>query len=398
MDSIKQTTEKALFSKPGSLLIQAAVATGLVMAIVLNIIFIKPSLNELLDFGSFYAAGNAAQNGGNPYSISLPFVFIIDLPGMEYTLPSPNLNPPVSVLIFEVFTAYNPFTAVQGWRIATFIQYIVVLVILSIRYSKHISLLRILWALSMAGLWTTIALGQIYVPILLLATGAWLWMEKGRFKLAGIALGMIIALKPNFIFWLVLIGLTGNFVVVVSGVLTALVLTLIPFIMWGPSIYRQWVTALSEYPSFGILIAGNSSLQSLGEHMNFAFFGVIAAIVLTCLTLYIVYRNKYLSEETINSLGILGSLLISPFAWVGYTILTLPIFLSKPKWNWRILISALLMVFPYILVMYFSGRNHFTSVVFGWLYGWGLLILMIDLFVILNIDNKKKLALEQASL
>jgi hypothetical protein len=132
--------------------------------------------------------------------------------------------------------------------------------------------------------------------------------------------------------------------------------------------------------------------------MNFAFFGVIAAIVLTCLTLYIVYRNKYLSEETINSLGILGSLLISPFAWVGYTILTLPIFLSKPKWNWRILISALLMVFPYILVMYFSGRNHFTSVVFGWLYGWGLLILMIDLFVILNIDNKKKLALEQASL
>ena len=346
----------------------------------LNVVFVNPAINELSDFGSFIASGKLASNGENPYSIDSPLIHNILTQDSNETVPSPNLNPPISVLLFQAFNKLDPFMAVTIWRIATFIQYLIALVLLAVVYPKQITPFRLLWALNLAGIWNTLALGQIYASLLVLGTVSWLLMEKGYYKLAGVSLGLIVAFKPNFAFWLLLLGTARYFTVFLSSAITAAALWILPYLVFGLQIYKQWITALSEYPSRGLLIAGNSSFQSLSARFGFFAPGTILALMLVGISIYFTYRNKD-SLRPINSLGILGSMLISPFAWPGYTILSLPIFISRPHWNWQFTLSAFLLMFPYLIVMYFLRDSLFTSVFFGWIYGWGLLLILTEVLI-----------------
>ena len=376
MTSTQKATGRNLFKAIPSIIM----IIGFAIIIFLKIIFIRPTLNELLDFGSFLASGNAIRNGNNPYASDQPRVFN---PGAEQVLPSPNLNPPISVILFEPLTNHDPLEAVWGWRISTVVQFAVAIYILGKVYSSYITPLRILWAFSLTGFWTTLALGQIYASILILLSCAWVLMEKGKPIPAGIALGVVIAIKPNFVFWALLLGIARQFQIFLSSAVTAVGLSLLPIPIFGIRLYKQWLAALSEYPSIGLQIAGNSSLQSLSARFGLPSLGVVVAIIFAGAIIYLVHRNRN-SMQDITSLGIVGSVLLSPFAWSGYTMLCLPIFFSRPQWKWPIAISAFILVFPYILVMYYFNASFFHSILFGWLYGWGLIILFIEILLELS--------------
>src|SRR5690349_14584224 len=195
----------------------AAVYVILSLTIILNIRSIQPALHELLDFGSFIAAGKETATGRNPYAVDLPLVYSIESHSTDQSLPSPNLNPPLSLLFFTLLSETNPLKAVTNWRIITVILFGIGVLILATAYPKSRTLTRILWAISLAGFWNIILLGQIYAPILLLAIGVWILTERGDHKLAGIALGAIIAIKPNFAFWLLLLGSTGYMTVALTA-------------------------------------------------------------------------------------------------------------------------------------------------------------------------------------
>jgi hypothetical protein len=213
-----------------------------------------------------------------------------------------------------------------------------------------------------------------------LAIGVWIFTENRYSKLAGIMLGTIIAIKPNFIFWLLLLGVAGQITTILSAAVTVLVLSLLPIAFFGPQIYQQWLTALSNYPSIGLLIAGNSSLQSLTAWFGSAIPGLVLSVFLVIVSVNLAYHSKYIPSKA-NTLGIVGSLLISPFSWAGYTILTLPILLSKPRWNRWHLLAAIALSFPYLLILYLFQQSLFSSILFGWLYGWGLLLILLDLII-----------------
>jgi len=352
----------------------------LAVVTILNLISIQPALGALLDFGSFISAGKAAREGQNPYTTDSPLVFQVDSQNSDQTLPSPNLNPPVSIIFFRLLADVNPAKAALSWKVISAIMFVTGVFILARSYPKFTNPVRILWALNLAGFWNTIALGQIYAPIFLLAIGVWIFTENRYSKLAGIMLGMIIAIKPNFIFWLLLLGVAGQITTILSAAVTVLVLSLLPIAFFGPQIYQQWLTALANYPSIGLLIAGNSSLQSLTARFGSAIPGMVISVFLIGFSLYLVYRNKY-SPNKINALGIVGSLLISPFSWAGYTILILPILFSKSRWNWRHILAAVALSFPYLLILYLFQQSLFSSILFGWLYGWGLLLILLDLII-----------------
>lgn len=353
---------------------------GLALIAILNIITIKPALNQPMDFGSFIAAGKMAVEGKNPYAADSPLVFQVESQNTDQTLPSPNLNPPLSIILFKKLANLDSLRAVSAWRITTVFVYGLGIFILTKAYPKFTTPTRILWALCLAGIWNTIALGQIYAPIFILAIGVWIFMEKGYSKLGGIILGTIIAIKPNFVFWLLLLGIAGQITTILSAAVTVLALSLLPIAFFGPQIYQQWLTALSNYPSIGLLIAGNSSLQSLTARFGSSISGIVMSVFLVGVSLYFAYRNKN-SPTKINTLGIVGSLLISPFSWSGYTILTLPILFSKARWNWRHKLTAVILAFPYIVILYLFQRSLFNAVLFGWLYGWGLLLILVELFI-----------------
>jgi hypothetical protein len=312
-------------------------------------------------------------------------VYQVESQNTKQVLPSPNLNPPISILFFAAISDIDPIKAVSCWRIVTSILFALGVFILAYCYPNPKNPTRILWAFSLAGFWHTLALGQIYVSILILAIGAWIFSERGNHKLAGVTLGAIIALKPNFTFWLILLGATGYITVALSAVITALMLSILPILIFGPGVYQQWLAALSNYPSIGLLIAGNTSFQSLAARFGSALPGTVMSILFVGGVLYFARRRNF-SLNKINTLGIVGPLLISPFSWTGYTIMTLPIFFSKSNWSWQYKFSASLLAFPYALILYFFQKSLFHSALFGWLYGWGLLLIVSVL--ILDKDEK----------
>src|ERR687890_2318705 len=68
---------------------------------------------SLWDFGSFVASGRAAAEGLNPYGV-YPLTLRMELPGFESW--NPNLNPPISALLFQAFDVADPYVTYQVWR------------------------------------------------------------------------------------------------------------------------------------------------------------------------------------------------------------------------------------------------------------------------------------------
>jgi hypothetical protein len=365
----------------------------LALTIIFNFMSIRPALHHLLDFGSFIAAGKEAAVGKNPYTADSPLVYRVESDDTDQSVPSPNLNPPLSILFFIPLSKLDPARAVSGWRIATAILFGAGIFTLAGFYPTSLNPVRILWALSLTGFWQILALGQIYAPLLLLAIGTYILTARGYPKLAGFALGVLVAIKPNFVFWVLLLGAAGHLTTAITAVIVICALSILPILIFGLELYRQWLIALSNYPSIGLLIAGNTSFQSLTARFGSALTGTIISVLFVVLfvggSLYFAYFRK-LPVNKLNALGILGSLLISPFSWVGYTILTLPIFFSRSRWSWQYKLSAALLSFPYVLILFFFQKSLLHSVLFGWLYGWGLVLIVADLIL-----NKEDNSLEQ---
>src|SRR5215217_3664640 len=125
----------------------------------------------LWDFGSFVASGRAAREGLNPYGV-YPLTLRVELPGFESW--NPNLNPPISALLFQLFDLAEPHRAFQVWRWISVAFYAVTVLLLVLRFRGPEAPLIALWAFALAGFWDTLFLGQIYLPLVFAAVAAWL--------------------------------------------------------------------------------------------------------------------------------------------------------------------------------------------------------------------------------
>ena len=102
---------------------------------------------NLRDFNSFVRSGQAALHGGNPYDAS--------------TGETTNLNPPLTLFVFQYLAKPEPRTTYQIWRLITFSLYILVLILLKRAYPQLTTPFRLVWALCMTGIWYTLLMGQI---------------------------------------------------------------------------------------------------------------------------------------------------------------------------------------------------------------------------------------------
>jgi hypothetical protein len=75
------------------------------------------------------------------------------------------------------------------------------------------------------------------------------------------------------------------------------------------------------------------------------------------------------------------SLLISPIAWTGYTLLTLPILYERAQWKWPHWAAAFIFAVPFFYPLTLFLKSFFHFVFFGWFYGWGLLLILFELLM-----------------
>ena len=323
---------------------------------------------DLRDFGSFIASARAGAEGQNPYGIH-PLTFHVVLPGFDVW--NPNLNPPVSVLFFRAFTAASPQVAFRWWWGVSFACYFLTAALLSHRYGADRKPVLMLWAFALAGFWDTLALGQIYVPLVLAATAAWLLLERGRAMTAGVLIGLVIALKPNFALWPAALLLAGHGRVPLVAFLSAAALSILPLVTHGLTIYRQLAAVILEEESRTAFLT-NASLPGFAARLGVPTLGVVCAAGVVALVAWWSVRRRPAPLEA-SALGIAAGIAASPIAWVHYTLFLLPVFF---RWHRSPAFSpaAMMLVVPVAVVLRYLDTPLWQQATIGSVYNWAVLV------------------------
>ncbi|HYD31888.1 MAG TPA: glycosyltransferase family 87 protein [Azospirillaceae bacterium] len=325
----------------------------------------------LMDFGSFVASGRAASDGLNPYGI-YPLTFHVVLSGFESW--NPNLNPPVSIPVFELFNRLDPHEGFRLWWVSSVFAYGLTLWLLVRRYGGKVT---VLWALALAGFWDTLVLGQIYVPLVLAAVGGWLLIEDDRPVLGGLLIGVVIAVKPNFLVWPGLLFLAGHLRPALAAGAAAAVLSVLPLLRYGTEIYTQWLALIASDADRAVFLT-NASLSGLAQRLGSADLGKALSLVLLGLLALWAWRRRP-SALRASALGLVGALLASPLAWVHYTLFLLPVFFSVRPWSWPLRLSAALLTVPVPMVLTFLNAPWWLQASVGSVYGWAVVLCLIGL-------------------
>jgi hypothetical protein len=353
-----------------------AVACVLIVFVGINGGWAFRNNRELRDFGSFVAAGRAAAAGKNPYRENSSLVYSVFFPNTGKKVVSPNLNPPISVLFFQALADLDPVQTLFAWRLLSMVGFGLAVLLLWRPASRTTLVMQVVWSFSLAGLWSVLELGQIYVFLLLIVVGAWRLLRGGWQIPAGILIGLLFAVKPNFAVWAVALFLGGYYPAALTAFVSAGLISLVPLLVYGPVIYLEWFRAITSFN--GLSNASNASLMGFFERIGFARLGPVVVVILLLVFALWVWRARPPIMKT-SALALLVSLIAAPIAWIGYTILLLPVFLEYP-WNKPFWISAALLTIPAPLVLFTAAFGLFSSLIIGSLYG---LALWLGLYAIL---------------
>ncbi|MCF6371269.1 DUF2029 domain-containing protein [Rhizobium sp. TRM95001] len=355
-----------------------AVAVGLAVLGIWAINFEYPrvvSEHGLWDFGAFIASGRAAASGLDPYGIYPPLTPHVVFPGFEAW--NPNLNPPISAILFQLFDIADHATSLRVWWVISLFCYLGAVLLLLRRYSGGLEAVLLgVWAFALAGFWDTLYLGQIYTPLVLATVAAWLLLDRGRYVQAGILIGLLVSMKPNFLVWPVLLFLAAHWRPVVAAAVTAAVVAAVPLAVFGPQIYLDWLALVASDGERAIFLT-NASFAGLASRAGLPLLGtVLGAVLLLSLAAWSFWRRP--QPMDVSSFALLAALLASPLGWIHYTLFLLPVLFHhwRSPWTWPV---AVALTMPVPLVLADFGKPALTQLTTGSIYAWSLVLLLVGL-------------------
>ncbi len=323
------------------------------------------------DLTAFLASGHAIDHGLNPYLPPRELGWGSDSTG------GPNANPPLSLLLFQPLSRHDPLAVARGLFVSSVALYLACLGLIWHRW-PGISLHRPLWALAMTAPWYTVPIGQIYLLLLPLVLGAAMLLERNHETAAGLLIGALVAVKPNFVLWPALLLLAGYRRQALAAAFSALALSALPLLIYGPDVYRQWLASSEGFMTIKRVLPVDMSLLKMCHLIGLPWLvlplGGAALAVAACRA-----WRRQLSLPHLHALALAVSLLVSPRAWVGYLVLLVP-FLLQLRWSPSLRIVALTFVLPSALVWHLVD----TQPALGWLtwpYPLAFLLLCVSLLL-----------------
>jgi len=329
--------------------------------------------DALLDFGSFVASGRAAAQSQDAYGIH-PLTFHVVLPGFESF--NPNLNPPISVLVFQLFDIVDPHTGFRIWWAVSLLCYAATVALLVRRYGRSEKLLLTAWAFALAGFWDTLVLGQIYLPLVLMAAIAWLSLERGRWRTASLLIGLVIAFKPNFLVWPAVLFLAGHGRTAVGSFAAAALISLLPMPIYGAELYARWIElVLSDSGRAAFLT--NVSMIGLTARMERPWLGSVLGLLLLAGVAVWAWRRRPPAVPA-SELALVAALLASPLAWVHYTLFLMPVILRNRR-SAPMCLAAVMLTVPVWTVLRLLTASPWAIVTVGSLYAWATVLVLVAL-------------------
>src|ERR671916_1505355 len=191
------------------------------------------SMQVHVDFDSFWRSARALLEGGDIYDTGARLV---------------NLNPPVWTVLI---TPLGLMEAIDAYRLFVLLSVLVVLGYLA--WTAEELGLRPVWAVVGAGLLllsspliSTLALGQVYPVLALGLVAAWVLDRRENRRLSGVALGLVVALKPSLapvLLWPLVRRRWDAFGAALASGVAA---TLVAAVAVGPGATLDWLRLLSE--------------------------------------------------------------------------------------------------------------------------------------------------------
>ncbi len=351
--------------------VDAALALASVFVILREAPRSLPS-GVLWDYGSFVASGRAAREGLDPYGVH-PLTMYVSLPGFEGW--NPNLNPPISALLFQLFDLVDPQIGFRLWWVVSFGCWAATVIVLlrhhAPNWSRGALLAFLPWAFALAGVWDTLFLGQIYMPLVLAAAGAWVLLDRGKGVAAGVLVGLAAAIKPNLLVWPALLLLAGHRKPAMAAGAVFAAVSAVPLIVFGPGIYARWIALIAgDGARAGFLT--NASLAGLFARAGIPGIApVVSAALLAGAALWAFLRKP--GPERASEVAIAAALLASPLAWVHYTLFLLPAFIRRRDEMWTRLPAALLIV-PVPFLIDRLNAPAAVQLTTGSIYNWALIV------------------------
>jgi hypothetical protein len=324
----------------------------------------------LADFGSFYASGQAAGRGLDPYAV---YPLTLDASLGRGTGAAINLNPPILLPLFQLVSVADPVTGRRIWFVATFVAYALTVVLLIGAYPTFRSPLTVAWSLLLTGFIETVLLGQVYTLLALASTAAWVLLLRQRVVPASGLIGFVVACKPNFMVWPLLLVLGGHRRVGLWALGATVAYALIPLALYGPGVYAEWIEALRQQQVNSQV--ANASLDGLlvrdGAPQSVA--AAVSAMLLAALAVWAWQRKPSVIAN--SGVGLVGSLLASPLAWVGYTLFLLPV-VARTRLTVVVFIACALLCVPRLVLQEWANTSAVLRPTVGAAYSVGWLILL----------------------
>jgi hypothetical protein len=313
------------------------------------------------DLYVFLQSGDAAAHGRDPYSVLLPMSGPSDV-----VFSTPNLNPPILIPVFAVASSVAPQTATKAYYVLSLVLYAITVGLLA--RTRPTDLRTIIWSLAVTGLWDELGEGQVYVPLLFLTVGALLLLLRRKRIMAGLLIGLVIAVKPNFAVWPALLLLAGGALTAAAAAISVVLLSLAPALLYGPTIYSSWLHAISVYA--GYWLPANGSLLGFTTRLGVSWAGLPLEALLLGGPALLVWRRRP-DLLTTSETAVALSLLASPIAWPGYSVFVVPAFYLE-RWTTPLGVAATLLVVPVAVVdiilrdflpspLMTSGTWHFVA-------------------------------------
>jgi hypothetical protein len=292
------------------------------------------------DFMSLWGGGRALLEGLNPYD---PEVWqpLRARYGSTW-MPTQAAPFPVWTAVFLVPFALLPINlAASAWL--TFSEIALgVCAYLLLTYAENTKITRLSFLLVVFSLFTyratvvTLLNGQITVALLLIVVLFLILLKRNKPQLAGFVFAFL-ALKPNpFLLFVPLIAvwllIHKRWKVITGGVMGGALLLIL-----GWLVLPGWIADWMHASEMAVVAPRTPTVWGIGGDVAFSYWQVIGltlVIIVTFLVGLMTVGNKTLEITHVVSLGLIASLLITPYAWAyEHVLLLVPLLLLFPYFN-----------------------------------------------------------------
>ncbi|ALG13150.1 hypothetical protein AOZ06_45450 [Kibdelosporangium phytohabitans] len=258
------------------------------------------------DFDTFHRSVVALVNGQSIYDTGASVV---------------NLNPPFWTVLLTPVAPLDVLTAYRLFGVIT--VFLVLLAVLLVAWELRAPYW--MWWVTAAAvivsspLLGTFALGQVYGVLAIGLAVAWLTQRRGKPIWAGIAFGLVIAIKPTLAPILLLPVVLRQWSTLRAAVAAGVSATLAGLLVAGPKdTVRWWEVLRAEHLS---TFLDNASLPSLVSRLGGpAWIGFVLGAAALIFTLRRVRHDPDMALWAVTA----ATLLFSPVAWHNYLVLCFP--------------------------------------------------------------------------